>query len=165
MSKELEAPANDQSSFMNFKTIHVVAEIAVVCGVAIYFYRRVESLVSKIAELEERLDANDKILQTHEEVLKKISLRLNSSVKKTQPISRPSRVEPPSSTSHPETPPETPPQMDMLNLLGLLGGSAMFQRQPPPVHEERSFIQELPENTQEKLDIELRDELEDLENT
>ena len=157
--------------------MHVIAEIVVLGGVAIYFYRKMDSLATRVAELEERLEMHDKILQTHEDVLKKISIRMNgsSSAKKPTP-SPPTLKQQPPPSQQPLTPSNVFEQhvpVDMLNILGLLGGGGGGGRMPAQSQaQSTSFIEEMPdddspppENSPENLDKELSTELSDLENS
>ena len=76
MSQENIQEAPRSQSFMNMKTLHIVAEVLAMCGMVAYFYKRNLTLMAKIDELTKRLDDHDEMVQNHETALKKIVEKL-----------------------------------------------------------------------------------------
>lgn len=147
------------SSFTGFKSVHVLAEVVVLCGVVIFFYRKSISLSSKIEELSKRLDEQDEMIQNHEEVLKKISIKLNSlpsSKKIVVGAAKPKEH----TISKQSTPQSVPTHIDIMSIFGMVNQ----KNAPSDVKiEEISCSDETCDiNSPEELDNELENELEDL---
>jgi hypothetical protein len=63
-------------SWLNFNVIHIIIEVAALCGVAVYFSNKINVLTKHVEELTHRLEEQEETIQKHEEILKKlISIR------------------------------------------------------------------------------------------
>lgn len=73
-SSASSASSSSSSSFswLNFQTIHILVEIVTICGISYYFNRKVSAMTKQLEDLHARLEEQDKILQNHEDVLKKL---------------------------------------------------------------------------------------------
>jgi hypothetical protein len=59
-------------SWLNFNVIHIIVEVAALCGVAVYFSNKINALTKHVEELTHRLEEQEKTIQNHEEILKKL---------------------------------------------------------------------------------------------
>uniref|UniRef100_A0A6C0KSA9 Uncharacterized protein n=1 Tax=viral metagenome TaxID=1070528 RepID=A0A6C0KSA9_9ZZZZ len=59
-------------SWLNFNVIHIIIEVAALCGVAVYFSNKISTLTKHVDELTRRLEEQEDTLQKHEEILKKL---------------------------------------------------------------------------------------------
>ncbi len=88
-------------SWLNFQTIHILVEVVTICGISYYFNRKLNTLTKQIEDLLLRLDDQEKILQNHDDVLKKLisnyTYRQQQQLVTTPPAS--SANSPPSQTS------------------------------------------------------------------
>lgn len=69
-------PTSTTASWLNFNVIHIIVEVAALCGVAVYFTNKINGLKKQVDELTQRLEEQEETIQKHEEILKKlISIR------------------------------------------------------------------------------------------
>lgn len=65
-------PTNNNSSWLNFNVIHIIIEVAALCGVAVYFSNKISVLTKQVEDLNHRLEEQEETIQKHEEILKKL---------------------------------------------------------------------------------------------
>ena len=153
------------NSFMNTTTIHIIMEVITICGMGIYFSRKISNQQKIIDDLAAKLAECDENIQRHEEILEKIVSRLNADprVVSRQPTSRasdiPQKVSPKRLVRQEEPEDEGSPAPLPLNLLadimGVASGSLSNTTYTSPAKEPV-----LP--SIEELDSELESELQDL---
>ena len=65
-------PTINNSSWLNFNVIHIIIEVAALCGVAVYFSNKISVLTKQVEDLNHRLEEQEETIQKHEEILKKL---------------------------------------------------------------------------------------------
>lgn len=71
-----ETSTPTSSSWLNFNVIHIIVEVAALCGIAVYFTNKINGLQKQVQDLHHRLEEQEETIQKHEEILKKlISIR------------------------------------------------------------------------------------------
>jgi hypothetical protein len=71
-SNTTTASSSSSFSWLNFQTIHILVEVVTICGISYYFNRKLNTLTKQIEDLLLRLDDQEKIIQNHDDVLKKL---------------------------------------------------------------------------------------------
>jgi uncharacterized coiled-coil protein SlyX len=66
------------NSLMSTTTMHIIMEVITICGMGIYFNRRISKQQKIIDELAAKLAECEENVQRHEDILEKIVARINS---------------------------------------------------------------------------------------
>lgn len=156
------------NSFMSTTTMHIIMEVITICGMGIYFSRKISNQQKIIDELVAKLAESDENIQRHEEILEKIVARLNAdprvvSRQPTSSSSEPKQVQQklsPKRLVRQEEPEDegdpTPLPLNLLaDIMGVASGSLSNTTYTSPAKEPV-----LP--SIEELDSELESELQDL---
>ena len=145
------------TSIMNTTTLHIVMEIITICGLGIYFNRKISKQQTIIDELVAKLAEHDENIQRHEDILEKIVARLNSDprVVSKQPVATTQKI-PPRNVVEPATEPSLPLNL-IADIMGVATGSLSNTTY---THSSPSAASVLP--SIEELDSELENELQDL---
>lgn len=77
-TEKTEGSGFNLNSLMSTTTIHIIMEVITICGMGIYFSRKISKQQKIIDELTKKITECDENLQRHEEILEKIVARLNT---------------------------------------------------------------------------------------
>jgi uncharacterized coiled-coil protein SlyX len=77
-SEKSGGSAFNLNSLMSTTAIHIIMEVVTICGMGIYFSRKIAKQQKIIDELVKKIAECDENMQRHEEILEKIVARLNT---------------------------------------------------------------------------------------
>lgn len=172
-SEKSGGSAFNLNSLMSTTAIHIIMEVVTICGMGIYFSRKISKQQKIIDELVKKIAECDENLQRHEEILEKIVVRLNTdprvvsrqpSPNVSEPVRQVSQKLPPKRIVREEEPedddvPSTPLPLP-LNLLADIMGVASGSLSNTTYNTSPAKEPVLP--SIEELDSELESELQDL---
>lgn len=93
------------SPWFSFNAVHILVEVVALCGISYYFTKKINSLTLEVRDLVERLGEQEKMIQNHEDVLRKLV-----SIRQQQASPYRGRPNPKTSPTSPTPPtPPTPP--------------------------------------------------------
>lgn len=123
---------------MNFETkdfVHIGAELVIIGGVSVYFFKQTSALKAQVAELQKELEVLKKVIQGHDQALGAIMGIPQQKSPAPTPAPQPPR-HPPSTQSQPKA-------------------------HPPVKKHKKKRVEELPPS-EDELDNELKEELGEL---
>ena len=169
-SEKSGGSAFNLNSLMSTTAIHIIMEVVTICGMGIYFSRKISKQQKIIDELVKKIAECDENLQRHEEILEKIVARLNTdprvvsrqpSPNVSEPVRQVSQKLPPKRIVREEESDDDVPATPLpLNLLADIMGVASGSLSNTTYNTSPSKEPVLP--SIEELDSELESELQDL---